>query len=288
MVPRNYNLSIVLPCYNEAQNLEPLLVKLKQAQPDAELLLIDDCSTDDSRKIAEQQAIKVIPHLQNMGNGACIKTGIRNAQGEVVIFMDADGQHDPDDINLLLDKLDEGYDMVVGARNQASHASFLRRVGNNFYNKVASVITRYKIEDLTSGFRAVRAKIFKEFIHLYPNGFSYPTTCTMAFIRSGYQIAYIPIVAGTRGGKSHLNPIRDGLKFLIIIFKVGTLYSPLKLFLPISLLHLLTGMSYYTYTFFTAGRFTNMSALFIIAAMLIFLIGLVSEQITALLYHKKE
>jgi len=287
-VSRNYSLSIVLPCYNEAQNLEPLLKKLKQVQPDAELLIIDDCSSDDSRKIAEQQAIKVVRHLQNMGNGACIKTGIRNAQGDVVIFMDADGQHDPDDINLLLDRLDEGYDMVVGARSQASHASFLRRVGNNFYNKIASYITRYKIEDLTSGFRAVRAKKFREFVHLYPNGFSYPTTCTMAFIRSGYQIAYVPIVAGTRGGKSHLNPIRDGLRFLIIIFKVGTLYSPLKLFIPISLLHFATGISYYMYTYFTAGRFTNMSALFIIAAMLIFLIGLVSEQITALLYQKNE
>lgn len=287
-MPREYSLSIVLPCYNEAHNLDALLSKLKQVQPDAELLLIDDCSSDNSCEIARQNAIKVVSHLRNMGNGACIKTGIRNALGDVVIFMDADGQHDPDDIEALLDKLDTGYDMVVGARSQDSHASFLRKVGNNFYNKIASYMTRYKIEDLTSGFRAVRAHKFREFVHLYPNGFSYPTTCTMAFIRSGYQVGYSPIVAGTRGGKSHLSPIRDGLRFLIIIFKVGTLYSPLKLFIPISLVHFLTGVSYYMYTYFTAGRFTNMSALLIIAAMLIFLIGLVSEQITALLYHKKE
>jgi len=282
-------LSIVLPCFNEAENLPALLPKLKSLPiDDYEILLIDDCSTDNSVELAKAQSITVIPHLHNMGNGACIKTGARNANGEIIVFMDADGQHDPNDILRLLEKIDEGFDMVVGARSASSQASFLRRCANGFYNEFAEYITNFKVKDLTSGFRAVRANKFREFIHLYPNGFSYPTTCTMAFIRAGYQLCYVPIIAHKRKGKSHISITRDGVRFLLIIFKIGTLYSPLKLFLPISLLHLTIGISYYIYTFIAWHRFTNMSALFIVAAMLIFLIGLVSEQITTLLYSKNE
>ncbi len=285
---RDYKLSIVLPCYNEQDNLPNLLPTLKKLFADAEIILVDDASTDQSCAIAETHQVQVIRHKHNLGNGACIKTGARAASGEVVVFMDADGQHNPQDIDKLLDKLDEGYDMVVGARAGSSHASLLRRIGNGFYNRLASYISRFEIEDLTSGFRAARAELFRKFLHLYPNGFSYPTTSTMAFIRSGYQVGYQPIVALKREGKSHIRPIKDGLRFLVIIFKIGTLFSPLKLFVPISILHFVVGVSYYLYTYTTQGRFTNMSAIFIIASMLIFLIGLISEQITALLYQRKD
>ncbi len=282
-------LSIVLPCYNEAENLVELIPKLKALPFDNfEILLIDDCSTDNSVELAEAESLTVIRHKINMGNGACIKTGARAAKGKIIVFMDADGQHDPVDIVRLLEKINAGYDMAIGARSASSQASFLRRCANGFYNEFAKFITNFDIKDLTSGFRAVRADKFREFIHLYPNGFSYPTTSTMAFIRSGYQICYIPIVAHSRKGKSHISITKDGIRFLLIIFKIGTLYSPLKLFLPISLIHFAIGVSYYIYTFIVWHRFTNMSALFIIAAMLIFLIGLVSEQITTLLYQKKE
>jgi len=287
-VPSTPELSIILPCYNEANNLPKFLPKLREAFSDAEIIIVDDGSTDDSCSIAQSHGVKIISHKHNMGNGACIKSGARAANGKNLVFMDADGQHNPADIPAMLEKLHSGYDMVVGARAQQSHASLLRRIGNGFYNWLASHIARFNIQDLTSGFRAVNAKRFREFIHLYPNGFSYPTTCTMAFIRSGYQIGYVPIIALKRGGKSHIRPVKDGLRFLVIIFKIGTLFSPLKVFIPISLLHLLVGVSYYFYTYATQGRFTNMSAIFIIASMLIFLIGLVSEQITALLYQRKD
>lgn len=281
--------SIVLPCYNEALNLPALISKLKsQKLTDFEILLVDDCSTDNSVELAKAESLRVIQHRTNMGNGACIKTGARHARGDIIVFMDADGQHDPEDIQRLLEKIDNGYDMAIGARSSSSQASILRRIANGFYNDLATFITNFKVKDLTSGFRAVHAGKFREFMHLYPNGFSYPTTSTMAFIRSGYQIAYVPIVAHKREGKSHISLTRDGVRFLLIIFKIGTLYSPLKLFIPISLIHLTVGVSYYLYTYTIWERFTNMSALLIIAAMLIFLIGLVSEQITTLLYHKKE
>jgi len=223
-----------------------------------------------------------------MGNGAAIKRGARAANGEIMIFMDADGQHCPEDIDRLLGKIDEGYDMVVGARNNRSQAGLHRAIANGFYNKLATWMVGQTIQDLTSGFRAVNGEKFRKFLYLLPNGFSYPTTITMSFFRAGYSVAYLPITASKRIGKSHVRLIRDGMRFLLIIFKIGTLYSPLKLFLPVSLAFFVTGLSYYLYTFVTMHRFTNMSALLFITSVLIFLIGLVSEQITSLNYKDSE
>ena len=280
--------SIILPAKNEAENLAPLLKDLTSRFSDAEILVIDDGSTDNTAQIATKAGVKVISHPYSQGNGASIKTGARIAQGNILIFMDADGQHDPADIPGLLAKLDEGYDMVVGARRVSTHASWPRRIANAFYNKLASVMTGYKIKDLTSGFRAVRANKFRKFLYLLPNGFSYPTTSTMAFFRSGFPVAYIPIHAGKRQGKSHLRIIKDGTRFFIIILKVGALFSPMRLFLPLSLMVFLTGMSYYAYTFTTHGRFTNMSAVLILSSLIIFLIGILSEQISSLHYRSAE
>jgi hypothetical protein len=188
----------------------------------------------------------------------------------------------------LLSKLEEGYDMVVGARHSNSQASLGRSYANKIYNWLASWMVGQKIDDLTSGFRAVHADKFRQFLYLLPNGFSYPTTITMSFFRAGYTVTYVPIFAGRREGKSHVRIVHDGVRFLLIIFKVGTLYAPLKFFFPISLGFFFTGLFYYLYTFISYRHFTNMSALLFITSVLVFLIGLVSEQITVLNYKDSE
>lgn len=280
-------ISIVLPAKNEAAALAQLLPKLRISRPDDEIIVVDDGSTDETTKICEENQVRVVHQAYSMGNGAAIKRGVRECAGEVIVFLDADGQHDPADIDKLLAKLGLGYDMVVGARDWPGQAGVGRGVANAIYNRLASWMTGFDVRDLTSGFRVVRAVKFREFIHLLPNGFSYPTTITMAFFRSAYAIAYVPLAVHQRTGKSHIRPIRDGLRFLLIIFKIATLYAPLKLFFPVAVSFFLLGISYYGYTFVTAHRFTNMSLLFLSASVIIFLIGLISEQITALTYRRE-
>ncbi len=279
-------LSIILPCLNEAPSLKTLLPLLQQQYTDAEIIVVNDGSSDDSAQVAAQAGVTVITHPYRLGNGAAIKNGARVARGDILVFMDADGQHQPADIEPLLTTLHTGYDMVVGARSANSQASFGRWCANSFYNQLASWMVGYRVADLTSGLRVVKADKFKEFLYLLPNTFSYPTTITMAFFRAGYSVGYLPIVAQKRIGNSHIQPIRDGIRFMMIIFKIGTLYAPLKLFGPLSVAFFLLGISYYLYTFSTAGRFTNMGVLLFTTALLIFLIGLVSEQITQLLYSR--
>ncbi len=280
------DVSVVIPAKNEAQSLARLLPVLKEILPNAEIVVVNDGSTDETAVVCEQHQVMLVSHPYSMGNGAAVKTGARAAQGSTLIFMDADGQHDPTDIPDLLSKLDEGFDMVVGARHASTHASVGRWGANAIYNRMGSWMVGRKIEDLTSGFRAVKADKFKEFLYLLPNGFSYPTTITMSFFRAGYPVGYIPIRARVRQGKSHIKPIRDGVRFLLIIFRVGTLYSPLKVFVPTSAVFFVLGLGYYLYTFFLYSRFTNMSALLLTTSFLVFLIGLVSEQVTNLLYSK--
>jgi glycosyltransferase involved in cell wall biosynthesis len=282
------SISIVLPSRNEAHSLKSLLPQLVAAHPSAEILVVNDGSTDDTVAVCASLGIRTVQHPYGKGNGAAVKTGARTAKGGILVLMDADGQHQPDDIVRLLAKLNEGYDMVVGARIRGSQAGIHRALGNAFYNKIASWMTGQSIQDLTSGFRAVRADRFRKFLYLLPNGFSYPTTITMSFFRAGYSVAYIPIHTPRRAGKSHVNLLQDGIRFLLIIFKIGTLYSPLKLFLPVSALFFALGLSHYTYTFVNTGRFTNMSALLIITSVVIFLIGLVSEQIASLNYKDSD
>ena len=277
-------ISIVLPAKNESAAIGQTLHKLRMQCAHAEIIVVNDGSTDDTASVASAAGARVLHHPYSKGNGAAIKTGARAATGEVLVFMDADGQHDPADIPRLLDKLNQGHDMVVGARQKGSQASVGRGLANGLYNRLASWMTGHKVEDLTSGFRAVRADKFREFLYLLPNGFSYPTTSTMAFFRAGYSVAYVPIHAAKRIGKSHIRLLRDGTRFLLIIFKIGTLFSPLKIFAPVALVMFLLGTGWYGWTFFTLHRFTNMSALLYTGSVMTFMMGLISEQITALMY----
>mgnify|MGYP001822554256 FL=1 len=227
--------------------------------------------------------------MQQKGNGASIKRGARAASGETIVFMDADGQHMPQHVVQLLERFaNEDLDMLVGARPLACHAGRLRRWGNVAFNLLASWMTHQRILDLTSGLRVVRARPFREFLHLLPNGFSYPTTSTMAFLRSAYTVGYERIEVQQRQGSSHLNIWREGVRFLLIIFKIGAMYSPLKLFAPISALLFVLATGLYGYTYLESGRFTNMSALLYMTSLLTFLIGIVSEQITSLMYAQRD
>lgn len=273
-----------MPAKNEAENLEILLPELVNLYRDAEIIVVNDGSEDSTIDVCQANNVKVVTHTVSKGNGASIKTGAKAASKDVIVFMDGDGQHKPEDISRLLEKFSEGMDMVVGARNSKSQASLSRLFGNYLYNRLASWISGYDIRDLTSGFRVVNKKKFLRFLYLLPNGFSYPTTCTMAFCRAGFSLDYIPIETGNRLGKSHINLVKDGIRFFIIIFKIGTLFSPLKIFLPIAFLFFLTGTSYYLYTFLSDHSFTNMGVLLYISSIFVFLIGLVSEQITTLIY----
>ncbi len=281
-------LSIVMPAKNEAVNLQKLLPLLQAKLPGAELTVVNDGSTDNTVALCEALGVRVVSHQYSKGNGASIKSGARHASRDTVVFMDGDGQHKPADILRLYAVFCQGHDMVIGARSAATQASVGRLVANTLYNRLSSWMANQTIRDLTSGFRIVNRRKFLKFLYLLPNGFSYPTTITMSFFRAGYSVAYVDIEAGKREGKSHINLLKDGMRFFLIIFKIGTLYSPLKIFVPIAAGFFGLGVAYYLYTFFNFHTFTNMSAVLFITAVIVFLIGLVSEQVTTLIYKDSE
>ncbi|MDX9995967.1 MAG: glycosyltransferase family 2 protein [Rhodocyclaceae bacterium] len=281
-------ISVIIPARNEAATLPACLAGVRAVLPDAEIIVVDDGSDDATAALAKEAGASVISHPYSKGNGAAVKTGARAAGGEILVFMDADGQHRPEDIPRLLARLEEGYDMAVAARGMGGHAGTHRGIANTVFNLLASWMVNHRVEDLTSGFRAVRAERFRRFLYLLPNSFSYPTTCTMSFFRAGFGVAYVPVNMPPRIGTSHIRPLRDGVRFLLIIIKIGTLYSPLKLFLPVSGIFLTTGLGYYLYTYLHTHRFSNMSALLLTTAVLVFLIGIVSEQISALMYKDSD
>ena len=278
------SVSVVMPAKNEAGAIGGVVKALKALMEEVEVIVVNDGSSDDTAAVATAAGARVVSHPYSKGNGAAVKTGARAATGEVIVFMDADGQHDPADIARLLEKMAQGHDMVVGARQKGSQASVGRGFANGLYNRLASWMTGHRVEDLTSGFRAVRADRFREFLYLLPNGFSYPTTSTMAFFRAGYSVAYVPIHAARRIGTSHIRLLRDGARFFLIIFKIGTLFSPVKIFAPVALGMFLLATGWYGWTWWHQGRFTNMSTLLYTGSVMVFLMGLISEQITALMY----
>jgi len=283
------HLSIVLPARNEAGSLALLLPKLRDTFPEAEIIVVDDASEDNTPELCTQHGIVHVRNPYQMGNGAAIKRGTRQSSGKTIVFMDADGQHQPGHVQQLLHRFEaEDLDMLIGARPKEAQAGLLRRLGNKAFNLLASWMTGQNIPDLTSGLRVVRSAHFREFLHLLPNGFSYPTTSTMAFFRSGYTVAYERVNVQPRIGKSHLNIWVEGQRFLVIIFKVGAMYSPMKLFAPVSLALFLFATLVYGYTYLSENRFTNMSALLYTTSLLTFMIGIVSEQITNLMFARRD
>jgi glycosyltransferase involved in cell wall biosynthesis len=280
-------ISIIIPAKNEAVSLKDLLPSLKSHYPEAEIIVVNDGSTDNTAEVSRALGAKVITHSTSRGNGAAIKSGARQASGEILVFMDADGQHQAKEIQHLLKEIEDGYDLVVGSRQgREGQANAGRWAANTVYNQLASWISEQPISDLTSGFRAARADYFRQFLPLLPNGFSYPTTSTMAFLRAGYGVKFVPVevLKRTENTQSHIKLFKDGRRFLIIIFKIGTLFSPMKIFGLFSAFFFACACGYYAHTFITAGRFTNMGVLLFSVSVLIFLIGLLSEQITQLLY----
>jgi glycosyltransferase involved in cell wall biosynthesis len=276
--------SIVIPAFNEAASIAALVADLRSAGSWREILVVDDGSTDDTGARASAAGAHVIRHPYNKGNGAAVKTGIRHAAGSFVLIVDADGQHQPSDAVRLVAQLAE-YDLVVGARSTESQASQARRLGNSALNWIASYLTEQPIADLTSGFRAARREHLLEFLHLLPNGFSTPTTTTLAFIKAGYSVRFEPIDAAQRQGTSKIRLGSDGVSFLLILLKVITIFSPLRIFLPISAAAFLIGAAYAMWTIATQSHVTNSSVLLILLSVVIFLVGLVSEQISSLRFE---
>ena len=276
--------SIVIPAMNESRSIARLVTELQQAARWQEIIVVDDGSTDDTGRVASAAGARLVRHPYNKGNGAAVKTGIRTATGRFILIVDADGQHQPADAVRLVQRLTE-YDLVIGARSAASQAGTLRRLGNAILNGLASYLTGRRIPDLTSGFRAARRECLVEFLHLLPNGFSTPTTTTLAFIKAGYSVHFEPIVAAERQGSSKIHLGSDGARFFLIVLKVITIFSPLRIFVPISLAAFAAGAGYAAWTIATQSHVTNSSVLLILLSVVIFLIGLVSEQISSLRFE---
>ncbi len=272
--------SIVIPAFNEGEAIVDVLTQLRAA-PWHEIIVVDDGSTDGTGDVAARAGVIVVKHPYNKGNGAAVKSGIRRASGEFVLILDGDGQHKPEDAERLVSRLGD-YDLVIGARDPSTQASGARRVGNGLLNWLASYLTDRPIPDLTSGFRAARREYLREFLYLLPNGFSSPTTTTLAFIKAGYNVAFEPIHARQRVGQSKIKFARDGFKFFLILLKVVTIFSPFRIFLPISLGAIAVGLAYGGWTVATQSKIPNGAVLFLMFGVVIFLVGLVSEQISAL------
>jgi glycosyltransferase involved in cell wall biosynthesis len=275
------DVSIVIPAMNEAAAIASVVTGLAAAGPWREIIVVDDGSTDETGAHAAKAGARVVRHPYRKGNGAAVKSGIRQATGDYILIIDGDGQHQPGDAMRLVAQLGE-YDLVVGARSSSTQATVSRRFGNSLLNRLASFLAEREIPDLTSGFRAARRAYLLEFLHLLPNGFSTPTTTTLAFLRAGYNVRFEPVEARQRSGESKIRLATDGPKFLLIVFRVMTIFSPLRIFLPIALLAFLLGAGYAVWTIATQMHVTNSSVLLIVFAVLVFLVGLVSEQISAL------
>jgi len=274
--------SVVIPAFEEAAAVGAVVTSLRSVAPWRELLVVDDGSSDETARAAAAAGARVIKHPYNKGNGAAVKTGIRNATGEYVLIVDADGQHSAADALRLVSFLGV-YDLVVGTRAGSTHqASTARHMGNSVLNRVATYLTGRDIPDLTSGLRAARTSGLREFLHLLPNGFSTPTTTTLSFIKAGYSVHFEPISVGARLGRSKIKLVSDGAKFLMILLKVITVFSPLRIFLPIAGVFLTLGASYAIWTTIAYHDITDSSVLFLVLAVVIFLVGLVSEQISTM------
>jgi glycosyltransferase involved in cell wall biosynthesis len=279
--------SVIIPVYNEDKSIGGLVSKIKTCYPDFDVIVIDDGSIDNTADVAQAAGAKVYSHPYNIGNGAAIKSGIRVADGDILVFLDGDGQHDPEDIAELLRYFPQ-FDMVVGARSMGDQASLGRAAGNKIYSWFASYVAKFPIRDLTSGFRAVKSNIAKSFVYLLPNTYSYPATITLGVLRSGMSVKYVPIKMRQRKtGKSNIKLVSDGVRFFMIITRICTLYSPMRVFLPVSCMMFLLGVANYLYTYIVRSRFTNMSVFLFVAAIIIFMMSLISEQICQMRFERR-
>ena len=281
------SVSIVIPAFNEASAIGSVVLALRESAAWHEVIVIDDGSKDATAAEAAAAGARVVRHPYNKGNGASVKSGIRAARGEYILIIDGDGQHRPEDACRIVSRLGE-FDLVIGARSNETQATHARRFGNSALNQLASYLTDRDIPDLTSGFRGARREHLREFIHLLPNGFSTPTTTTLAFIKAGYNVTFEPVEARARVGQSKIRLARDGAKFLMIILKIVTLFSPLRVFLPISLASFIVGAAYAVWTIATQSKIPNGAVLLIMMAVIVFLVGLVSEQISALRFEGRQ
>jgi len=280
-------ISVIIPVFNEAGTIANLISSVQSLYPDAEIIVINDGSSDNTADVAKAAGAEVFSHPYNIGNGAAIKSGIRVAKGDFLVFMDGDGQHNPEEIAKLLEFFPD-YDMVVGARSIGDQASLGRALGNKLYNWFASYVAKFSIKDLTSGFRAVKANVARNFLYLLPNTYSYPTTLTLGVLRSGMSVKYVPIKTRKRKtGRSNIKLIHDGVRFFMIITRICTLYSPMRVFLPVSFVMFLGGLVNYLYTYFTRSRFTNMSVFLFVTAIIIFMMSLISEQICQMRFERR-
>jgi glycosyltransferase involved in cell wall biosynthesis len=283
-----FKISAIIPAYNEATTIGDIVSRIRALYPEIEIIVVNDGSEDETAAVAKRAGAKVYSHPYNIGNGAAIKSGIRAASGEILVFMDADLQHTPEEIKTMLDYFPD-YDMVVGARSKKDQISFGRAFGNKLYNLLASYVAKFNVQDLTSGFRAIKSNIAQQFLYLLPNSYSYPATLTLAVLRTGRALKYVPITTKVRkAGKSNIKIFKDGVRFFMIIIKICTLFSPFRIFLPVSFIMFCLGLSYYMYTFFTWRRFTNMSALLFTTSIIIFMMGLISEQICQMRFERRE
>ncbi len=289
LAPGTYTLTVIIPAYNEGDAIRNVIVKIRELRPEAEILVVDDGSRDNTSEVAHAAGARVIRHPYNKGNGAAVKTGLRNARGEVVLLLDADGQHPPEDINSVLEGIGD-YDLVVGARGRDSESAKVRDIGNFVFNHLATYLSGHEIPDLTSGFRAMKRDLIMEFIHLLPNLYSYPTTSTLAFLKAGYNVKFVPIRARRGTGRSNTKIVRDGTRAIVIILRMITLFAPMKIFLPISAVLFLLGVIYGFANIFLFGinRIPNGSALLIMSSLFIFLFGLISEQIAAMRFENSQ
>jgi glycosyltransferase involved in cell wall biosynthesis len=277
--------SVIVPAFNEGPSIRQLVVDLQNVTRWHEILVVDDGSSDETGEQAAAAGARVIRHPYNKGNGAAVKTGIRQASGTYILIVDGDGQHQPADAVRLVSQLDQ-YELVVGARSKATQATTSRRLGNSLLNGLASYLTNRPIPDLTSGFRAARRDCLVEFLHLIPNGFSTPTTTTLAFLKAGYSVQFVPVDAAARQGVSKIRLGSDGAKFVLILLKLITIFSPLRIFVPVSLATFTLGATYAVWTIATQSHVTNSSVLLILLSVIMFLIGLVSEQIASLRFER--
>ena len=283
----DFAVSIILPAYNEAGSIKGVVTDIKNLYPDFEIIVINDGSQDATADEASDAGATVYSHPYNIGNGAAIKSGIRVAKGDVLVFMDGDGQHYPKDIAKLIEHVPD-FDMVVGARAIGDQASIGRALGNKVYNWFASYVAKFSVKDLTSGFRAVKTDVARNFLYLLPNTYSYPTTLTLGVLRSGLSLKYIPIKIKKRdSGKSNIRLATDGVRFFMIITRICTLYSPMRVFLPVSFAMFLMGVINYLYTYISHSRFTNMSVFLFVAAVIIFMMSLISEQICQMRFERR-